>query len=548
MDRDYFGKNFHTTKIFPKKIYINQLGYKPDSIKRGIITRPCTDFALKNEKGEAVYMGKVTHFGIDAASQDDVYVADFSDFTALGKYTLSVDGEDSYAFEIGESVYHQLSVDLLRAFYYLRCGEDLKAEHAGEYTHPACHVTLAKEWENPEIELDVHGGWHDAGDYGRYITPGATAVAHLLFAYQLYHEKLDGLNLNIPNSGNGTPDILNECRVELEWFLKMQRPDGGVYHKATTQFHADFCMPQDDLKQLWLFPVSSIATADFTAICALASRVYKPFDPVFSEILLTAASKSAKWLEANPEFRFIHPQNHGTGGYGERDDKDNRFWAWTELYLTTGSEEYKAKMEASLAAFDEHMPLTVLGWGFVSGMGPLSYIISGKDDPLADKFKAAFIAEAERIAEICDSCGWGGSVTERSFGWGCTMGIGMNGMKLAIADHILKSDKYKAYAQKQLDFVLGINATGYSWITGEGEFSVNYPHLRSAHADGIERCMPGYVSGGPNPHRQDHVARAMIPESTPPMKCFIDEVGSFSVNEITIYWNSPFVFLAGYLE
>ena len=548
MDRDYFGKDYCTTKVFPKKIFVNQLGYKPDSVKRGVITRPCTDFALKNEKGEVVYSGKVAHFGVDAASQDDVYVADFSDFTASGRYTLSVDGEDSYAFEIGDSVYHQLSIDLLRAYYYLRCGEDLTEEFAGEYTHPACHVALAKDWENPETELDVRGGWHDAGDYGRYVTPGATAVAHLLFAYQLYPEKFDKLHLNIPESGNGTPDILNECRVELEWMMKLQRPDGAVYHKATTQFHADFCMPQDDLNQLWLFPVSTIATADLAAICALASRVYKPFDPVFSKILLTTAVKSAKWLEANPEFRFVHPQNHGTGSYGEHDDKDNRFWAWTELYLSTGSDEYKAKMDASLASFDERFPYTGMGYGFVSGMGPLSYILSGREDELCEKYKASFLTEAENLTHICDSCGWGAAMTEHSYGWGSNMGLGRNGMMFAIADYILKSDKYKAYAQKQLDFLLGMNATGYSWVTGEGEFSVNYPHLRPAHADGIEKCMPGYVSGGPNRHRQDHVARALIPEGTPPMKCFIDEVGTYSVNEITIYWNSPFVFLAGYLE
>ncbi len=546
MDKDYFGKNFDTTKLFDRKIFVNQLGYLTGGSKCAVIALPCEVYSIY-ESGTNRFCGTylAKHFGVDEASGDDVYIADFSSFCYPGKYYITSGDNSSFAFEIGDRSYTELKRDLLKAFYHLRCGEDLKPEHAGEYARPACHTEDAVLWEDHSVSWDVRGGWHDAGDYGRYVTPGATACAHLLYAYEMFPERFEDFDLNIPESGNGMPDILNECKVELEWIMSMMREDGGVYHKATTQFHAPFVMPHEDKAQMYLFPVSSIATADLAGVCALAYRIYKPFDEEFSRRLLAFALRSGDWLEKNPDFLFEYPKNHGTGGYGEWRDYDNRFWAWTELYLATDLPFFYNMMIASM---DNPINYTDLGVGSVGGFGALSYILSGKEDELSARFKSDFIRQAERLSTLSEQSGWGVAMAPNHYGWGSNMTVGKNGMIFAIADYIEKSDRFKSYAQKQLDFVLGVNATGYSQVSGEGSFCINYPHLRSAHCDGIEKCMPGFVSGGANPHRQDHVAKQMIPEGTPPMKSFIDEVGSYSVNEITIYWNSPFVFLTGYLD
>lgn len=103
------------------------------------------------------------------------------------------------------------------------------------------------------------------------------------------------------------------------------------------------------------------------------------------------------------------------------------------------------------------------------------------------------------------------------------------------------------HAAAQLDYLMGLNALGISYVTGNGENAYNYPHLRPAHADGIEECMPGMVSGGPSGHPADPVGRELVPEGTPPMKGYVDHWMSYSLNEITIYWNSPAVFVAAYL-
>lgn len=588
MDTTYFNERTPNVKKFPLPVFVNQAGYKTHGIKRAVLKERAENFHLiNNDTGVIVYQGACKPFGLDACSQDEVYIADFSDFETFGTYRLATDtGVNSLSFTIADTVYDHVFYDTVKAFYYLRCGMDLKEKYAGKFGHPACHTAKAVLWEDYAASVtasagcsctpdgvssnglptyDITGGWHDAGDYGRYVTAAACALAHLLFAYKMYPEKLKNLYLNIPESseaacnglsgdtvGNHSchlPDFLAECKYELLWLLKMQRDDGGVYHKATTLRHAPFIMPEDDTETMLILPVSSMATADFAAICAMASSIYREFDVSFADTLLAAAEKSAQWLEDNPEFlSFKNPEGCNTGEYGERDDKDNRFWAYTELYIATGKEFYHDRMKSLLKM---KFPLTGLGFAAVGGFGTLSYLLcdrEGASTELKDFFKECFLDEALRLKELSDSCGYGAAMAEEDYVWGSNMNLLKHGMIFAIADYLTGTDTYVSYATLQADYLLGVNATGYSYVTGTGAFCCNYPHLRPAHADGIEECIPGMVSGGPNRHPADADAKILIPDGTPPMKCFADDVGCYSLNEITIYWNSPAVFLLAYLK
>ena len=192
-------------------------------------------------------------------------------------------------FEIGDDAYDDVFAKTSKAFYYLRCGCGLDERYAGVWHHGRCHTGPAKLWDDRSVTLDVTGGWHDAGDYGRYVTAGACAAAHLLYAYKLFPEAFEKQKLGIPE--NGMPDILSEVRYELEWLLKMQDSEGGAYHKATTAMHAPFVMPEDDTEDMFVFPVSSMATADLAAVCALASGIYNVYDKAFAEKLLRTAEK-----------------------------------------------------------------------------------------------------------------------------------------------------------------------------------------------------------------------------------------------------------------
>ncbi len=547
MDNTYFDRARPEIKTYPADIFVNQLGYKANEEKRAVMPFPCDSFSICDKNGKEVYKGEVKHFGYDEHSGDDTYIADFSDFCEKGEYIVKSGDKKSVCFTISDNIYDKAFDDTMKAFYYLRCGCKLKKEHAGEYTHPHCHTSIASAWSDRTYKKDVSGGWHDAGDYGRYVTAGACAVAHLLYSFIMFPNAYKNQNLNIPESGNDMPDILNECKYELLWFLKMQREDGGVWHKCTTKLHAPFIMPEDDKDELFLFDVSSMATADFVAICALASRVYKPYDEQFADTLYNASLKSYQWLIDNPWFiGFKNPEGNNTGSYGEGGDIDNRFWANCELYALTGEKKY----HDMILRFSEGTPLCELGYGSVGGFGSLAYMLCGKEKnkELQEIIKNSFSLKAKLLKELSDSCGYGVSMYEGQYCWGSNMNVMKNAMVFIITDRLNGTDIYKKYAARQLHYLFGLNALGYSYVSDSGEFSVNELHLRPAFADGIDKCMPGFVSGGPNRFPGDEDARILIAPGTKPMKSFVDDMGCYSLNEVTIYWNSPTVFTLAWIK
>ncbi|MCC8195361.1 MAG: glycoside hydrolase family 9 protein [Ruminococcus sp.] len=529
-------------------IHINQAGYLPESEKIAVLPFQAETFKVIDTDGNVAFEGKCTRFGFDENSGDTVCKADFSELKTDGEYRVVAADAASPLFRIGEHALDKTFRDLVRAYYYFRCGCELKPENAGKFTHGACHTSPASEWFDHSVKKDVSGGWHDAGDYGRYVTPGACAAAQLLYAYILYPNALGKLDLNIPESGNGMPDFLSEVKYELDWLMKMQKADGAVYHKVSTAQHARFVMPENDMGALYLLPISSMATADLAAVCALGYRVYKEFDSDYAGKLLDAAKLSLGWLDEDPQFiGFRNPEGCVTGGYGEGGDKDNRFWAYSEMFAATGDEKYLDKAK-ELLVYD--FPRTEFGVGSIGGFGTLAYLTSGRipeSDRLAEAFKSMFISQAQRLRWLADRSGYMAAMDERDYGWGSNMGLMKHGMIFAVCDTLCGAHEFGVYAKRQFDVLMGVNAVGMSYVSGNVERAIGHPHLRPAATDGIDECIPGFVSGGANRRPVEGIAEKYIPKGTPPMKSFADVQDLYSVNEVTIYWNSPAVFVAAYL-
>lgn len=531
----------------PVRIFVDQAGYRPEDEKTAVFTFPASYFSVIGEDGRAYFSGVPVPAGLDEASGDEVFHGDFSSVKLPGKYHIISGNQRSLDFSVSDDVYEECFDSCMKAFYFQRCGCELESTYAGMWTHGKCHCERALLWENRSISVDVSGGWHDAGDYGRYVTAAAATLAHLLYGWKMYPEVFRKQNINIPGKPSDMPDVLIECRYELEWLLKMQRFDGAVWHKVTSFHHAGFVMPEDDREQLFVFPVSTNATADFAAVTALASTVYRKYDEKFADWLLTCSKAAYDWLEKTPQFiGFKNPEGCETGAYGENSDTDNRFWAAAELFSAVGEERYYNKVTELLEA---PFSKTELGFSSVGGFGALSLLISGRaGGALLNMLHKEFINSAERLTELCRKSGWGASITADQYYWGSNMRVLTNGMTFLIADWLEKhsvtgTPRFRKYAAMQLNYILGVNATGYSFVTGIGSFAVNYPHHRQVAVDGIEECIPGLVSGGPNRKREDHYAAEIIPEGTPPMKCFADYTECYSLNETAIYWNSPAVFL-----
>ncbi|MBO7650438.1 MAG: glycoside hydrolase family 9 protein, partial [Lachnospiraceae bacterium] len=101
-------------------------------------------------------------------------------------------------------------------------------------------------------------------------------------------------------------------------------------------------------------------------------------------------------------------------------------------------------------------------------------------------------------------------------------------------------------AEENVHYLLGRNPLDRSYVTGQGAGAFKNPHNRPTASDGIDNPYPGLVSGGANAHPVDEPAKASIPVGTPPLYCHLDDIGSFSTNEIAIYWNSITAFVFAY--
>ena len=530
-------------------IQVNQTGYYTKERKTAVFTAGETFMLCRADNDEIVLTGSLIDKGLDAASEDYVKIADFTDYIIEGTYYLKSNTEEtSHCFHISSRLYENLKNDVLKAFYFQRCGCALEEQHAGVYEHACCHTQPALVLGEDGVTKDVAGGWHDAGDYGRYTTAAATALAHMLYAYRLFPAQWED-TINLPESGNGMADLLNECRYELDWLFKMQREDGGVHHKLTSYRHANFVMPQEDHKEFYLFPVSTMAVADFAAVMALTYRVFEKIDIAYAQKALGAARRSWEWLKRHPEFIYEgNPDGCNTGGYDDDCDKDERLWAAAELWMATGESEYQIAFESRLEAMKG---LTDFGWTDVAGLAGIAVLTDEKhyaSGPVKSKFLEEFSKESDHIVELSQSCGYEAAMDVSDYTWGSNMVVENRAMLLAVTYLLTSETRYHQTVVSQMDYLLGKNAVGYSYVTGYGTQAFSHPHNRPTIAAGVETVMPGWMSGGPNSKPCDEKAEWLIIEGTPPMKCYIDEWECYSLNEITIYWNSPLIFLTAYLQ
>ena len=158
------------------------------------------------------------------------------------------------------------------------------------------------------------------------------------------------------------------------------------------------------------------------------------------------------------------------------------------------------------------------------------------------------LKEAERLLALCKNNAFAIGMDENDFIWGSNMVITNRGILWSLAYELTGNEKYAWAMQNHVDYLLGKNITGYSYVTGFGENAYKNPHSRPIAVDGIDEPIPGWVSGGANSKPCDPDALAVIPEGAAPMKCFADVTGSYSTNEITIYWNSSAVYVTAFLR
>lgn len=132
--------------------------------------------------------------------------------------------------------------------------------------------------------------------------------------------------------------------------------------------------------------------------------------------------------------------------------------------------------------------------------------------------------------------------------WGSNGEVANDAIVLATAAELTGDGRYRTGALETMDYLLGRNALGQSYVTGYGtKSSQNQHHRFWAHQ--LDASLPhppaGSLAGGPDSALDDPVAKEKL-QGCAPAACYIDDIGSYSTNEVAINWNAPLAWLAAY--
>lgn len=549
-----------STAAVAGNIKLNQLGFLPESAKWAVVPAGvATSFTVINATTNAeVFSGSLSAAATWNASEESVKLADFSSVKTPGDYLLRVEGvNDSYPFTIANDVYSALVAASIKAFYFNRNSAELLATHAGVFARPLghpdtqvlVHASAASAARPAGTIISSPKGWYDAGDYNKYIVNSGIATYSLLAAYEHFPDIFNDQNLNIPESGNALPDLLNETLWNLEWMLSMQDPnDGGVYHKLTNKNFDGTVMPHQATSERYVVQKTTAAALDFAAVMATASRVVAQYEnqlPGMSAKMLAAAESAWNWAVANPAITYKQPDDIKTGEYGDGNLADEFAWAAAELYITSKKDVYYTAMKPAETV------ATVPSWGDVRSLGWISLahhrdnltavadkqLIANRIDGLAANLQSVWATSAYRVTMQKNDFVWGSNSVALGQAMMLVQGYRLNGKR-----------EYLDAAQAMLDYVLGRNATDMSFVTGFGDKSTLHPHHRPSEADGIVEPIPGFIAGGPQPGQQDKSDCSVSYPSNIAAKSYLDNWCSYASNEIAINWNAPLVYVSAAIQ
>ena len=549
-----FFTSFFYGQIQVEPIRINQLGYLEKGEKVFVVADlDSQTFELLDEGGIVVFNGNLMDQGIWDKSGEKISLGDFTSYTKSGKYTLKVGDRVSYPFLIYNEVYKEVKNAVLKSYYLQRVSMPIEEEYAGIYKRPKGHDDtdlLFHSSTHRTGTLDSPGGWYDAGDYGKYMINAGISTGIMLSLVENYPDAFPDNSLNIPESGNKIPDILDELKYEIDWMLSMQDDDGGAFVKISTLKFCGMVMPNEAPKDRKVIGKSTAAALHLAAIGAMAARIYEQFLPEYSQRCLLAANKAWAWADNNPTVYYAeNPEDVKTGAYNDTDLNEEFFWAASELYTTTRKEIFYTRIKPKLGDFTFRLEENWRNYNDNIGY----YSLVNRKSPLSENDKNII---AHRIIKVADSL----AMVQKSipyqipidhFVWGSNSDVLDAAIIYAQAYELTKKPKYLKAANETFDYVLGKNAMGYSFVTGFGSKRVKHIHHRPSEADQIDPPYPGFLVGGPNFHKQDKgdlAASGFSYASDFPAKSFIDAMPSYASNEICINWNAPLVFLAGFLD
>jgi endoglucanase len=531
-------------QIVVPAVRLNTVGYSPSSTKEATYQDSANNaaFAIVDSKGNTVFTATAGAATLDADTSQTVRIADFSAFATAGTYTVHVPGVgDSASFTIAPNALQSALTASMTSFYLQRCGTAIAfddSDNGMDYAHAACHMGDAHEdlLTVQAITATATGGWHDAGDYGKYTANGAFSAGMLLLAGEHIASVMNSLSLPIPEHGGALPDYLAEVKWELDWLLTMQLTDGSASEKIAGKNWPPNVLPNRDTQARYFDPATGSATGDFVAVMSRASRDYAPYDATYASTLQAAAAAGYAFLQANPSVAlYTDPLSGGSAGYPPSDPATphERLWALAEMWATTGDATLLTQLESSLGAVSVQ---DVWDWADVTNFAIFTYLDStstARNPTLVATLTASLVKSATNLGTGSDQNGYGRAMNGNYY-WGANGVEARTAITLELASRFdpTNAARYVQVATRQVDHLLGRNPYARSQVTGVGYFPPQHPHHGPSEATNAP--WPGFLVGGGNCQSK--------PATCVPALSWVDEAGDYYVNEVAINWSAPMVY------
>lgn len=560
---------FDERKARSEAVHVNLVGYVPEApAKYGYVSQWMGDLGpldlsayagrafhlVDQEGGKSVFEGKLrlrqkasqpetAHLGDTPGGNfqgADVYECDFSTFDRPGRYVLAVDGVGcSFPFQVGADVYREPFRLTARALYHNRSGIELMAPYT-EFVRPAPHnpkltpgfagkliytIVRFTEWGSEGGDsrkllagakgpIDSAGWYQDAGDWDSYHTHLRVAQ-ELLLAFEMAPGNFRDGELNIPESGNGLPDIVDEAawlprfchRLRHELIDKKYGTGGLGLRISGDAFGSDEATKPDgskfgrgsweDTDRTWAAsgedPWSTFRYAGAAAHLAYCLKLIGMKDPAGVDWAREAADAYA-WARRNTR--------PGDDKKGEPALRDARSYAAACLFRLTGDRAYERQLLADTADISP----TTLVWDD-RRYGPMVYALGGgpakADREALKRLRSALLATADHDAIETPSrraMRWGGNwYFPMLVGHQTTPAVleGAVGYTLTRTDDPARARRYLASLYTTCDYFLGCNALNMTWVTGLGPRHPNQVFHMDAWYNGLGRFHPGLIPYGP---------------------------------------------------
>ena len=525
-------------------VFADQLGYDTRGIKTFSAEKFSSFQLLRVPENSVAYGGKNPRV-IESPVVNDyaVYVSDFTAFQTPGRYVIRLDnGKTSHPFVIADTVYEARLRAALRFLYYQRNNSAIEMPYAeGPWIHPKDekeHVTFPGS-EEGETKL-VRKGWHDAGDLAIYMPNHTYTCYWLASAWDDF--RFDADNLNIPESGNGVADILDELRWGLDWILDMQdTTDGGFYSNMCVQKNSPYAYGSTTPLTITGYELTNkttSASASASGVLAYASTIFSHINPAYAARMLRAATQGWKFLEANPQQIDI---TINCTTYQDADDIHARFFASAGLFIATGEERFNRYFLSN-----DPGSQWISDYNNQTNLAYLLYLKSnGGSSVKKQELRALLTGRSQETNRDRENHPFGFA---GYYYWGSLATAFARAGNYSLFDWKTNANESSIFtALQQLHYTFGQNSLGFVYVSGFGANGMKqgFHHWLKA-LNATPRNFPGMLAGGPNekPDENDRSGENGYNKSaeTPIDQRYTDN-DSWSTNEVAVNQNAQLVYV-----